>query len=127
MNIGTVPFPTVGFAINASQGGKASLPVAPSAYIYSHFEHVSGVPTTEGENGVSINRLKIINTLIDHISQMKRAPEPLFNVTEQDNENRMNTLIDQYHNQIRDMHAANASNPYAPVVPFLGTVFSISA
>ena len=129
MNIGTMssnPFPSIGYAISVSQGGRMSVPVSPSSYIYAHFKHVSGVPATEGENGVSISKLKIIDTLIEQISRMKNKPEPLFEVKEQDGENRINTLIDQYQNQIRNIQAANANKPYAPPAPLIGAVFSIS-
>ena len=127
MNIGSVPFPSVGYAITVSQGGRMSLPVEPSSYVYSHFKHVSGVPASEGEGGVSINRLKIIDTLIEQIARMKREPEPMFSFQEeeQENEMRINAMIDQYHNQLRNLQAANANNPYAPAAP-LGAVFSIS-
>ena len=126
MNVGSVPFPSIGYAISASQNGRVSLPVSPSSYIYSHFNHVSGVPASEGENGVSISRLKIIDTLIEQISRMRGQPEPLFDYSEQGNDDRINALIDQYHDQMRNIQAANANNPYASVAPLLGAVFSIN-
>jgi hypothetical protein len=129
MNIGSVPyhaFPTIGYAITASQGGKASLPVSPSTYIYSHFKHVSGTPAPEGVRGVNITKLKIIDTLIEQLSKMKKQPEIIDEVNGQDGEKRFNALIDQYNHQIRSIQAANAHNPYAPLAPFTGAVFSLS-
>jgi len=129
MNIGTVPantFPSI-YAITAAQGDRMSVPVSPSAYIYSHFKHVSGVPATEGETGVNINKLKIIDTLIEQLSKLRKEPEPLVNLNGQDEEKRMNALIEKYHSQVRNVQAANANNPYAPAAPLMGTIFSVSA
>jgi hypothetical protein len=125
MNIGSVPyhaFPSIGYAITASQGGKASLPVAPSAYIYSQFKHVSGTPAPEGVRGVNISKLKIIDTLIDQLTKMKKQPESLTNLSGNDEEKRINALI----NQLRTTQTANANNPYAPAASYVGTIFSIS-
>ena len=130
MNIGTeVPyqaFPSIGYAISISQSGRMSLPVSPSSYIYSQFKHVSGVPAPEGVGGVNINKLAIIDTLVEQISRMRKQPDPFLASEDQDSENRANAMITQYQNQIRSIQTASASNPYAPAAPFVGAVFSIS-
>jgi hypothetical protein len=119
----------MGYAISISQNGRASVPVSPSAYLYSHFEHVSGVPAPEGVKGVNIDKLKILDTLIGQLSRMKQEPESPESYTigtDQDNEKRINALIEQYQNQVRTTQAANANNPYAAPAPLVGAVFSIS-
>jgi hypothetical protein len=129
MNIESIPyqtFPSIGYAISVSQGGRMSVPVSPSSYIYSQFKHISGVPAPEGVSGVNINKLKIIDTLIEQISRMKKQPEPLFETKDQDSEMQLNALIEQYHNQILAIQASNASNPYAQIAPFTGAIFSIT-
>jgi hypothetical protein len=129
MNIDKIPyqaFPSIGYAINMTQAGKTSVPVSPAVYIYSHFKHVSGVPAPDGVSGVNINKLKIIDTLIEQLSRMKQQTETIPSGTDQDNEKRINTLIDQYQNQIRTFHAANVNNPYAAAAPLTGMVFNIS-
>ena len=129
MNIGVVPnysFPSIGQAISMSQGGRMSVPVSPSSYIYSHFKHVSGVPAPEGVSGVNINKLKIIDALIEQISRMKKQPEPLFNAKEQDGETRISNLIEQYHKQLRKIQTEGAKSPYLPQTPLIGAVFSIA-
>ena len=119
-------FPSIGYAISASQNGRMSLPVSESSYIYSHFKHVSGVPAPEGVQGVNINRLKIIDTLIEQLSQMKKQPEPLFNNTENvDGEPAVESMIEQYQNQIRTLQEARANSPYALAPPQNGTLFNI--
>jgi len=136
MNINEIPypaFPSVGYAITIAQtSGRASVPVSPSAYIYSHFEHVSGVPAPEGVKGVNIDKLKILDTLIGQLSRMKQQPEPAESLEsmamgpDQGNEQRINSLIEQYQNQVRTTQAANANNPYAAPAPLVGAIFSIS-
>jgi len=133
MNISDVPypaFPSVGYAISIAQSnGRASVPVSPSAYIYSQFEHVSGVPAPEGVRGVNIDKLKILDTLIGQLSRMKKEPESFESElmgTDQGNEKRINNLIEQYQNQVRTTQAANANNPYAAPAPLVGAIFSIS-
>jgi hypothetical protein len=121
-------FSSVGYAINASRGGKMSLPVAPSNYIYSHFEHVSGVPAPDGVRGVTINKLKILDVLIEQLGQIKRQPQGSFSPTGPISEERIDALIEQYENQIRQAQAAGAAMPYnpAPAAP-LGALFSLTA
>jgi prefoldin subunit 5 len=124
MTIGTVPsntFPSI-FAISAAQGSRVAVPVSPSAYIYSHFKHVSGVPATDGETGVNINKLKIIDTLIEQLSKLKKEPD-MIDSKVQDEEKRMNSLLEK----VRTIQAANAKNPFAPAVPHIGTIFNLSA
>jgi len=123
MTIGTVPsntFPSI-FAISAAQGSRVAVPVSPSAYIYSHFKHVSGVPAADGETGVNINKLKIIDTLIEQLSKLKKEPDMID--SKGDEEKRMNSLLEK----VRTIQAANAKNPFAPAVPHIGTIFNLSA
>jgi hypothetical protein len=136
MNISDIPypaFPSLGYAISIAQSnGRASIPVSPSTYIYSHFEHISGVPAPEGVKGVNIDKLKILDTLIGQLARMKQQTESpeSFEVMaigpDQGNEQRINSLIEQYQNQIRTTQTANANNPYAAPAPLLGAIFSIS-
>ncbi|MDR2952312.1 MAG: hypothetical protein LBU82_03620 [Treponema sp.] len=133
MNFGIVAnyaFPSVGYAINAARSGKMSLPVSPSLLIYSHFKHVSGTPAPEGTRGVHISRLKILDTMIEQLSKMKRqslaeAAGPL--VMDGSEERRINVLIEQYQKQIKSIHAASMASNYALAAPASGALFSISA
>jgi hypothetical protein len=110
-----------------------SLPVSPSSYIYSHFRHVSGIPAPEGVQGVTINKLKILDTLIDQLARMKKQPEPSWGAAGETSEERINALIEQYENQIRAVKAAGAAAPYssaasaASPAPPLGAVFNLVA
>ena len=138
MKAGTISvsaFPGIGYAINASRRGRMSLPVAPSAYIYSHFRHVSGVPASEGVQGVAISRLKILATLIEQLARLKKPPEPVRGASGETSEERLNALIEQYETQIHtaravSAHTAGVALPYSPAavsaVP-AGALFSFVA
>jgi hypothetical protein len=121
-------FPSFGYAISIAAGGRQSLPVAPSSYIYSQFEHVSGIPAPEGVRGVALSRLKVLDTLIEQLQQIKK--NPLYAVQSSDDklsDERINALIEQYENQIRQAQAAHAAMPYksAPTAP-AGAIFSLT-
>jgi hypothetical protein len=107
-----------------------SLPVAPSAYIYSHFRHVSGVPAPEGVQGVTISKLKILDTLIEQLARMKQQPEPSYGPAGPISEEHINAMIEQYENQIRTAAAVSAAAetgvPYSPAIPAPGAVFSLT-
>ncbi|GHT93530.1 hypothetical protein FACS1894140_6630 [Spirochaetia bacterium] len=131
MNYGAMPAniqPSIGYAISAAGGGRMSVPVSPASYIYSHFKHVSGVPAPEGAQGVTISKLKILDVLIEQLSQMKKrnaiSPMDAGNVST----DRINALIDQYEQQIKQAGAANAAMPYNPAPQaFAGALFNLSA
>jgi len=126
MDIGNIPhhtFPSVGYAISAAADGRMSLPVSPSQVIYSHFKHVSGTPAPEGTSGVNITKLKILDTLIEQLSKMKNQSFSEFGIEGEQDENRINALIDQYQKQIK---AAQAVGVYAPIAPATGALFSIT-
>jgi hypothetical protein len=109
-------FPTIGYAISAAAGGKMSLPVAPSAYIYSHFRHVSGVPAPEGTSGVALSKLKILDVLIEQLARIKKNPDAGLAVDAPSDE-KIDALIEHYESQIRAAQAANAAMPYKPAPP----------
>jgi hypothetical protein len=107
-----------------------SLPVAPSAYIYSHFRHVSGVPAPEGVRGVAISKLKILDTLIEQLARMKKQPEPSYGPAGPVSEDRVNAMIEQYENQIRtaaaSARAAEAAVPYTSAAAPPGALFNLA-
>lgn len=116
--------PSIGYAISASAGGRMSLPVSPGNYIYSHFKHVSGTPAPEGVHGVTINKLKILDVLIEQLSQIKKRVEPAADFSM--SEKQIDALIEHYEHQIRQ--AVSSPMPYAatPTAP-AGAVFNLVA
>jgi hypothetical protein len=105
-----------------------SLPVSPSNYIYSHFKHISGVPAPEGIQGVSITRLKILDVLIEQLSQIKRQGDTNLRPTGPMSDDQIDALIEQYEGQIRQAKAASTAAPYkpAPAAP-MGALFSFTS
>jgi hypothetical protein len=93
-------------------------------YIYSHFRHVSGVPAPEGTRGVTISKLKILDVLIEQLSQIKKR-EPLPGAEEGTGE-RIDALIEQYEQQIRSAQAASQAASFIPA-PQTGAVFNLVA
>jgi hypothetical protein len=127
MNVGMAAhhaFPSVGYAISASQGGKMALPVAPGMVIYSHFKHVTGIPAPEGTTGVNISKLKILDTLIEQLTKMKGQSAVNPGIVSEQDEKRIDALIEQYQKQIK---AAQSVSMYTPAAPVTGALFSISA
>ena len=51
---------------------KLFVPVNPSAVVYAQFDHISGVAARQGQTGVSVSKIRILNTLIDQLVIMKR-------------------------------------------------------
>jgi len=122
---GASPFPNIGYALSASRADKMSLPVSPGSYIYSHFKHVSGVPAPEGTRGVTINRLKVLDVLIEQLVQMKKQPDI---ARENLSNEQIDALITKYEGQIKAARVANAAMPYvlAPQAP-AGALFNLTA
>jgi len=129
MSIGKLPFidfPSIGSALNASHGGRISLPVAPAMYIYSQFRHVSGVPAPEGVQGVSINKLHILDAMLNELAQMRQSPKPFFDVQGDTPEKRLNSLLEHFQAQVRQSHMVNTANPYHIAAPQAGAAVNLS-
>jgi hypothetical protein len=103
-----------------------SLPVAPALYIYSHFRHVSGVPAPEGTRGITINKLKILDVLIEQLSRIKNRGTVNPPGTEALSDERIDALIEQYEQQIRSTQAASQAVSFSPM-PQAGAMFSLVA
>jgi hypothetical protein len=122
---GASAFPSIGYALTVSRSNKMSLPVSPTSYIYSHFKHVSGVPAPEGTQGVAVSRLKVLDVLIEQLSQMKKRPDF---APDRISDEQIDALITKYEGQIKAARAANTVMPYtlAPSAPS-GALFNLSA
>ena len=130
MSIGNIPyhvFPSIGSAFSASYGDRVSLPVAPSAYLYSHFRHVAGVPAPEGVQGISVSQLKILDSLISEIVRLNQQPKPNYNIQNEDPEKQYYALVENLQEQVRQAELANESLPFHAAAVNSGILFSISA
>ena len=108
---------------SSGAAGKLYVPVSKSALLYSHFGHVSGVAARSGQEGVSISKIRILNSLIDRLSAIKNQPKESITDISDD---QAQVLIEQYQKQIQQ---TVAQKPYvlAGAQPQAGALFSIDA
>ncbi|GEM_PF-1422258 len=55
----------------SSLGSRTGVPVVKSQALYANFKHFYGVPT---EDGIRIDRLQVLNAVIDRLSDLRRDP-----------------------------------------------------
>jgi len=106
-----------------------SVPVNPNAVIYSQFEHIHGIAATSNQEGISVSRISILNTLISQLQKMHKTVEtdgPITKMTQEQQDN----LIKQYQENVRNAIKTaleQQSYGYAGLLPETGAVFSIQA
>ncbi len=109
----------------ASSGvaGKLYVPVSKSALLYSNFDHVSGIAAKSNQQGVSISKIRILNSMIERLSALKNEPKQ--SVTDISDES-AEVLIKQYQEQIKQ---TIKTQPYitAGASPLPGEIFQIDA
>lgn len=93
-------------------GSKMVVPVSRTSYLYSHFKHVRGTPAPEGSSGVSLTKIKILNTLIDRLAQIKQKPEAAAWRSDQLSDEQIDAMIEQYAGQIEQARKASIAMPY---------------
>ena len=102
-------------AQTSSNYSKLYVPVSRSALLYSHFEHVSGVAAKAGQTGVSIDKLRILNSMIEHIADIKNQPAPkiksLENIPEKDVSQMMNSLQKEIHKAMKTPYILSGARP----------------
>ncbi len=108
---------------SSGAAGKLYVPVSKSALLYSHFDHVSGIAARSGQEGVSISKIRILNSLIDRLSAIKNQPKESITDISDD---QAQVLIEQYQKQIQQ---TVAQQPYvlAGAKPQAGVLFAIDA
>ena len=87
-----------------SAGGRAFVPVKASQVLYAHFAQA------QGQSGMSIDKLRILNSIIDQLVSMKTNEAQKAKLTEsaaaqlesEISENQIDGLLDYYHNQIKN-------------------------
>lgn len=120
------------YVSNNVGSGKIVVPVSPSMVAYTQFEHVQGVAVSDGQNGVDIDKVEILNRLINQLVSMKQTP-PVSNITEDEvgmTEDQVDTLIADLQSRIKDAIALAESKPYAlpgAPIPETGIIFDINA
>ena len=119
-NIGNIN--AFSYSSMVSSAGKLYVPVSRSALLYSHFDHVSGVVAGSGQNGVSISKIRILNSIIERLSSIKNEPkESITDISEE----QADALIKVYQQQMQKA----LQNPYIlnGAQPMAGDLFSLLA
>ncbi len=127
-NVG--PLRTMSFSMmpTVSASGRTYVPVKPSQYVFSQFQYVAGIPARNGQEGVSVDKIKILNTLIDQLISMKQKNvEPKITSRGQISDGQIEALITQYQDQIRNAAAVAEQMPYKPSIPQPGSVINLVA
>ncbi|OJF77154.1 MAG: hypothetical protein BKP49_03190 [Treponema sp. CETP13] len=110
--------------------GKLVVPVAPANVIYSQLKHISGISTKSSTNdGVSISKVRILNTLIDRLVTMNQKLPKTDNPMEL-SENQVDALIKDYQQKIKNTVAVAQANPYSlsgGTPPSTGSLFTLAA
>ncbi|HTX72819.1 MAG TPA: hypothetical protein VMC79_08355 [Rectinemataceae bacterium] len=108
-------------------GGHLSLPVLRSEALYANFEHVSGVPAEDGMAAYSVDKLHILEVLINQLESVKTQPLAALEAPKDLSSGRVDALIQQYGDE---MHALAS----APAIPYAarpeaspGALFSLAA
>ncbi len=111
----------------ASSTGKLYVPVKPSVAVFTQFDYVRGTPAAKGEKGVSVDRIRILNALIDQLVSMQKktaSKEDFAGLSD----SQKDALISSYQKQVK-ASLDTASVPYglAGFMPETGAVFNIMA
>ena len=100
--------------ILSGSSGKIYIPVPANMVMYSQFEHISGVAASEHQNGVTVDKVHILNRLIEQLSAMKHTqPQTVAqdNITLDDKQ--VDAMIKDYQAKIQDTLALAKAIPYA--------------
>ncbi|MBQ6780789.1 MAG: hypothetical protein IJP62_06110 [Treponema sp.] len=107
-------------------GGKLYVPVKPSSVVYAQFDHISGFPAKSNQNGVSVSKIQILNSLINQLVTMKNTPkvQPDVNMSN----DQMDAMIKNYQEQIQTSMQMSQATGYglAGVAPQSGALFSVN-
>ena len=93
--------------------GRMSLPVNSSSLVFSHLRYVSGVPAPEGIQGISIDKLHLLDSLIGQLNRIKNNAVSQHMEEGADPQN-LDALIESYRSQLVQARAASEVMPYIP-------------
>lgn len=108
--------------VSSGASGKLYVPVSRSAILYANFDHVSGVAAKTGQEGISISKIRILNSLIDRLCAIKNQSKESIQDISND---QADELIKNYQQQIKQA----AQTPYIVngAKPLEGSLFQIDA
>ncbi|WP_296332890.1 hypothetical protein [uncultured Treponema sp.] len=114
--------------VSSSGHGKLYVPVAQSNVIYAHFDHVTGVAAKPNQQGVSISKIQILNSLLNQLISMKNKPK-LDAKAEEMSDSQLDALIQSTQSKIQtNVQIAQATGyGLAGAAPQSGAIFSLDA
>ena len=117
------------FVSSSSVSSKLYVPVKPSNVIYAQFNHISGVAAKNGQTGVSISKIRILNSLIENFTRLKTnsANNPEVKETNLSSE-QVDALIKTYQEKLESALAMSEVTPYVLQAKssISGQLFSLS-
>lgn len=104
------------YASTHNASGKVAVPVKPYMVIYSQLEHISGYADPKGSNSISLNKVYMLNTLIDKVfsSNVDSASKKID--TTGLSEEQLDSMISDYQAKLQTQLSTAKANPYA-VIP----------
>ena len=113
-------------SVVTSSSGSLSVPVKSSAVIYAQMKYVHGKAAPKGQNGVSLTKIRILNTLIDQLVSMKGKSNALYGPGANLSDDQKDALIATYQKEIQTAVAQAQNLGLAGVVPEPGSLFSFT-
>jgi len=94
-----------------SPGSSVALPVEANVLLYAHFKHISAVPAPAGTQGFSLERLRMLDNLIDRLVAANGHRAYVKDVAGL-SANEMNHLITHYQDLLRRVSLQSSPAPY---------------
>ncbi|HBG66146.1 MAG TPA: hypothetical protein DDW78_06710 [Treponema sp.] len=113
----------------SSTSGRLYVPVKPNVVVYAQLSHVHGTAAKAGQSTVSIDKVHLLNTLIDQLVSMKKNPIAKADVFAL-SDKQQDALIQKYQEQIHTA-VVLASQPQtyglAGLIPEEGIILNVAA
>jgi len=112
----------------SGSSGKLYVPVQQSAVIYAQFDHVSGFAAKTNQNGISVNKIHILNSLLNQVISMRTSPKMEAKPdTSTLTENQVDNLIKNYQDKVQSSIQMAQTTGYglAGAAPQPGAIFSL--
>ncbi len=103
------------YASTHNANGKVAIPVKPSMVIYSQLEHISGYADPKNSNSIPLNKVYMLNTLIDKVSSSKVDASSKKIDTAGLSEAQVDTMISDYQAKLQTQLNIAKTNPYVAV------------
>ena len=101
------------YASTHNASGKVAIPVKPYMVIYSQLEHISGYADPKGSNSISLNKVYMLNTLIDKLSSSNVDSASKKIDTKGLSEAQIDSMISDYQAKLQTQLSTAKTNPYA--------------